>query len=160
MAHILVVDDEAGMRTFAERALTRAGHRVTLAENGRRALEAVSRSAFDVIVTDLLMPEMEGIEFLLELRRRAMKIPIIAMSGGGRMDALTYFGMARHAGAARFLAKPFSLEDLLAAVGEVTSPGTAGAPAPPVHVDPGVTGAASQSPGASGDTPAAGPRTP
>ena len=145
MARILIIDDEPGMRSFLHRILERLGHHVVMAEDGRTGLEAVSRSPFDLIVTDLLMPGMEGIEFLFQLRQKANRVPVIAMSGGGRMGPDHYAKMPRLAGAARFLSKPFTVEELREVVDRllaVPAPdlppptGEAGSPPPPPSVTP------------------------
>jgi CheY-like chemotaxis protein len=87
--HVLLVEDDAGIRGFARDALTAAGWAVSEAENGRIALERVARNAPDAIVLDLMMPEMDGFEFLEELRKDAKwrAIPILVVTGRDLTDA-------------------------------------------------------------------------
>ena len=82
---ILVVDDEPLLRGFVQQMLERAGHRVASAEDGRKASEQMQQQPFDLVVTDLLMPERDGIELIDELRRQYPSVRIVAMSGGGRI---------------------------------------------------------------------------
>ena len=84
-------------------------------------MDLVANNDFDIIITDLVMPEKEGIETIMELSRTAPNIKIIAMSGGGRVNATDYLTIARRVGASDTLAKPFSGDELLAAVSRVLS---------------------------------------
>jgi DNA-binding response OmpR family regulator len=131
MARILVIDDEAGMRSFLYRILGRHGHHVVMAEDGRSGLAALAQSSFDLIITDLLMPGMEGVEFLFRLRAAASRIPVIAMSGGGRLGPTHYAKLARLAGAVRYLPKPFSVEELAATIEPLLGSPPAPADTPP-----------------------------
>ena len=107
MARILVVDDEEGIRTLIRNMLVREGHQVTTACDGVEALRVVDSQAVDLVITDLIMPEMEGVEMISELRRRFPAIKIIAMSGGGMGGAVDYLRLAKALGAGQTLAKPF-----------------------------------------------------
>ena len=91
---------------------------MTLATDGIAGLAAQENAAFDLVITDLVMPGKEGIETIIELRRRAPQLRIIAMSGGGHGKAVDYLELAAKLGAKRTLAKPFSLEQLTATVTE------------------------------------------
>lgn len=137
MARILVIDDEPGMRSFLYRMLERAGHHVVMAEDGRTGLSAIAESRFDLIITDLLMPGMEGVEFLFQLRRATSRIPVVAMSGGGRLGPEQYAKLARLSGAAAFLSKPFTVEELTRTVDRLLAPAPPGAPSPPPPATPG-----------------------
>ncbi|HYV95965.1 MAG TPA: response regulator [Gemmatimonadaceae bacterium] len=119
MAHILVVDDEVALRRVIAMMLTRRGYEVTAAENGARALKLAEQTTFDLVITDLVMPEKEGIETIMTLRKRAPELRIIAMSGGGQGASGTYLGLARQLGASATLAKPFAMDDLLGTVERV-----------------------------------------
>lgn len=121
MAQILLVDDNEPLLELTGRVLQRAGHQVSLSTNGRDALNLVQDKTFDLVITDLVMPEKEGIETILELRRKFPALRIIAMSGGGLADPETNLKLARHLGAVHTLAKPFSSEEFLAAVASVLS---------------------------------------
>jgi DNA-binding NtrC family response regulator len=116
MSRILIIDDEQPVRSVFRRALERAGHEVSEAGDGQAGLKQIAQSSFDLVVTDIVMPEMEGIEFILQLHREQPDLKVIAMSGGGRVAPKAYLDMARAAGAVSVLAKPFTIEALLAAV--------------------------------------------
>jgi len=122
MANILVVDDDAPLVNAQGEFLRRAGHTVSTAANGKEAVDLVAHNDFDLVITDLIMPEKEGLETIAELRRIAPKIKVIAMSGGtvlmGPEDNLS---MARMFGASLTLAKPFSGQTLITAVKQVLS---------------------------------------
>lgn len=89
---------------------------------GKDALAKITKGSFDLIVTDIIMPDMEGIELILRLRRRSRDLPIIAISGGGRGGPEVYLELARSCGAARVLAKPFEAAQLLSYVNEALQP--------------------------------------
>ena len=119
MARILLVDDEAiVLRALAE-VLALDHHDVTTASNGNSALAALAREAFDVVITDVVMPDKEGLETIIAMRKLKPALPIIAMSGGGRGNAADYLDLAAKLGARKTLAKPFSTQVLLDAVSDV-----------------------------------------
>lgn len=118
MAHILLVDDDELARFAMREALTRAGHDVTEAANGELGLSAQASTDFDVIITDIIMPEVEGIEFIMKIREKSPNIPMIAVSGGGRISETDYLETARDLGANAILAKPFSEDQLIEKVAE------------------------------------------
>jgi CheY-like chemotaxis protein len=122
MARILVVDDEEGIRSLVRNILVREGHEVTTAGDGVEALRVVERQAVDVVITDLIMPEKEGVETIAELRRRFPAIKIIAISVGGMGGAMDYLRLAKALGAAQTLAKPFTREALLKMVETALAP--------------------------------------
>jgi CheY-like chemotaxis protein len=124
MARILVVDDEAQMREVLCQALERRGHTVAQANDGREAMQRLAEQQPDLVITDLVMPEMEGIETIQALRRKCPGIPIIAISGGGRLEPENYLTMAGQIGADRTFAKPFRMEEIVAAVRELTTKST------------------------------------
>jgi len=110
---ILLVDDDVSLRATYSDALRMAGLDVSEAGDGAIALAMTERTAFDVIVTDLLMPNMDGIELLMALRGAAVTTPVIVLTGGigdrfGRRDRLTEpcLAAARLLGAVRTLQKP------------------------------------------------------
>jgi CheY-like chemotaxis protein len=94
MARVLVVDDESTMRQMLRQALERRGHTVDEAADGRQAMQRLAEHQPDPVFTDLVMPEMEGIETIQALRRKCPGIPIIAISGGGRLGPEDYLSMA------------------------------------------------------------------
>lgn len=119
MAHLLVIDDETTMRSALRLALERSGHVITEAVDGKTGLELIDPAVHEVIITDIVMPGTEGLEVLMELRRQHSKIKVIAMSGGGRLKAGSYLHSAKLLGADEVLAKPFSRDELVAAVDRV-----------------------------------------
>jgi DNA-binding response OmpR family regulator len=121
MAKILLVDDNAELLEMAALFLRQAEHVVTTAADGKEAMRLVEGNAFDLVITDIVMPEKEGLETIMELRRKTPALKIIAMSGGGSVAPEDYLSMARAFGAAQTLAKPFLGEELLAAVDRVLS---------------------------------------
>ena len=92
------------------------GHRVTEAGNGREAVKAFQAGRIDLVVLDMVMPEMDGVESLAALRRIDPRARVLAVSGGGSVDPLIYLDVARAMGATHTLAKPFEAEDFLGAV--------------------------------------------
>lgn len=119
MKRILVVDDDDALRNLLCKVLARAGYEAIPAEDGKAALAQFKESGADLVLTDLIMPEMEGLESITELRRLEPDVKIIAMSGGGRKGPDCYLPLAKMMGAAKTLEKPFLNKDLLAAVEEV-----------------------------------------
>lgn len=113
---ILVVDDDVGVRDVLRSMLEAAGYRVLLAENGKEAMKALKAEEADLILTDLVMPEQEGIETIKALRQEYPGIRVIAMSGAFGGD---YLRIAAYLGAHGTLAKPIQMDALLKLVGEV-----------------------------------------
>lgn len=118
MVRILVIDDEAQARDVLRQMLEKAGYEVVEAPEGAEGLQLHREHPVDLIITDILMPGKEGIETILALRKSALKVKIIAISGGGRMNKLDLLAVAREFGAVRTLAKPFTRHELLVAVQE------------------------------------------
>jgi CheY-like chemotaxis protein len=116
LATILVVDDDAKVRTVLTRMLRSAGHSVVGASDGRQALEVAGAELFDLVVTDILMPEVEGLETITRLQSSSPQVPIIAISGGGRVDGRLCLELASSMGAKAVLRKPIELAELLGAV--------------------------------------------
>ena len=122
MANILVVDDNVPFVKAQAEFLCRSGHTASTAANGKEAMNLVAHNDFDLVITDLIMPEKEGLETIAELRRVAPKIKIIAMSGGTVLiDAKDSLSMARMFGASLTIAKPFSGQALIDAITQVLS---------------------------------------
>jgi DNA-binding response OmpR family regulator len=116
VANILLVDDEEQLRSMLRVVLEEAGHVVQEASDGQKALESFKNQQPDVVVTDLVMPNKEGIETILELRRIRRDVRIIAMSGGGRNNANDYLALAKRFGACVTLTKPFANKEMIEAV--------------------------------------------
>ena len=130
MSQILLVDDNAVFCQALCQTLARAGHEVRTAANGAVALKLFLQGATDLVITDLIMPEREGLETIMALRQLRPDIRIIAISGGGRMEPSTCLAMAEHLGAARTLAKPFTARAILEAVAAVLAEEPEPAPSP------------------------------
>lgn len=122
MIRILFADDDEEFRTAHTQLLRRAGYAVIEARDGKEALELVLREPIDLVVTDIIMPEIEGLETISRLRRGSKSLPIIAISGGGRGTAKDYLQMAKRFGARATLAKPFSSTDLLQTIESLLQP--------------------------------------
>ena len=119
MQSILVIDDDKLMRLALAKILISAGYNVVQAADGDEGLAHHRAQNFDLIITDLIMPDKEGIQIIRELRKDNSKVRIIAVSAGGRGGATDYLKWARLMGAKKCLRKPIKREDLLAAVSEV-----------------------------------------
>jgi DNA-binding response OmpR family regulator len=110
---VLVIEDSPDLRNYLRLALEALGHAVATAENGRAALSYLARDGVDVMLTDLFMPEMDGIEIISTVRREFPRVRIIAMSGRPGVD---YLAVAQELGAARILRKPFEMDQLMSAL--------------------------------------------
>jgi CheY-like chemotaxis protein len=120
MARILVIDDDQDVRLLAQDVLESAGHEVLLAADGARGIELQRRTPAALVITDILMPEKEGIETIDDLRREFPGLKIIAISGAPtRLKSTAYLSAAREVGAQALLRKPFSSHTLLQSVQEV-----------------------------------------
>ncbi len=113
---ILLVDDEPAFREMVGLMLEAGGHQVTTAANGRAGETLLEQKSFDLVITDVLMPEQDGLAFISSLRQRQPGARIIAMTGGGMVPAASYLRIARGLGAHSLLEKPFGQDELLAAV--------------------------------------------
>ncbi|MCW1885651.1 response regulator [Luteolibacter flavescens] len=106
-ARILIVDDEPAIREVLRQALMAEGFEVEMARNGTEAVKHVREGAFDLVLTDLIMPGKDGIQTILELRAVDPRIQIIAMSGGIVSGGGDFLPLARQLGARTVLSKPF-----------------------------------------------------
>jgi DNA-binding response OmpR family regulator len=118
---ILLVEDEDGLRSSIAKCLSGEGYQVLQAGDGKKAVAALRASLPDLIITDLIMPDQDGLELLSYIRKRSLSIPVIAMSGGGRLGPSDYLRVAQLMGAVRTLEKPFDADELLAVVQGVLS---------------------------------------
>jgi CheY-like chemotaxis protein len=112
LSHLLVVDDDEQFRGFVVAMLRKRGFTVTEASNGRRALRLLETTQFDVIITDIVMPDMEGLEAIRHFRVAAPETKIVAMSGGGSGD-VDYLHFAAEFGAVATLNKPFTPTEIV-----------------------------------------------
>lgn len=117
MAKILVIDDEELVRLTLRQMLESGGYEVVEARNGREGVETHRTTEIDLVLTDIIMPEQEGIETIIQLRRSDPNLRIIAISGGGRMKNMDFLKIAANVGADTVLTKPFTTQELLDAVG-------------------------------------------
>ena len=116
MSTILVIDDEQQVRSLLRQALTGAGYDVVEAKNGREGLDQYRTQPTDLVITDILMPDEDGLEATLELTREYPNVKVIAMTGGSGDH--NFLDVAKLFGARRTLTKPFELDHLLEAVRE------------------------------------------
>ena len=114
MAQILIVEDDPSIRRFLRRTLERDGHHVEEAEDGRRGLERIGTGEFEVIITDMVMPDIDGLELLKSLRAMHWTGAVLAISGG--VASWSPLPIAEALGATAVLAKPFTTSELSDAV--------------------------------------------
>jgi len=119
MAQILIIDDEAMIRDLLIKILEREGYKTMNASNGKEGIKLYRQNQVDLVITDLIMPEKEGIETIMELRRDFRDVKVIAMSGGGKIDPETYLQIAKTIGAIETIAKPFDRKEVLKTVQEL-----------------------------------------
>jgi len=119
MALILVIDDDDALRRVILRTLEAKKHRMIEAPNGVEGMKMLEEHKPDAVITDILMPQKEGIETIREIRERAPGVKIIAISGGGMSHNLMFLDVARAFGADAALAKPFRPNELTTVVEQV-----------------------------------------
>ncbi len=125
MPRILIIDDNQQIQLMLKETLEDEGYEVRVTSNGKEGMHCWHKEPFDLVITDLLMPEKEGLETIMELRRESPTTKIIAISGGLRTNGLDVFdqlGLAKRLGANRIFRKPVSLTDFLKAVEELLEP--------------------------------------
>lgn len=119
MTKILVIEDDDSFRNVLVQMLEKAGYEVCQAENGNKALSICEDFQPDLVLSDIIMPDKEGLETIQELVLTKKDIKIIAMSGGGRFGPDSYLPLAKRLGARRTLQKPFMRDELLNTIKEV-----------------------------------------
>jgi len=122
MTKILLVEDEDLFAAMIQKSLAPFGYEVVRARHGKEALKLYEPQTMGLVLTDLIMPDMEGVELIVALRKAHPAVKVIAMSGGGRNQPATYLAIAQQVGAVKTLAKPFPLEELLRTVRECLDP--------------------------------------
>jgi CheY-like chemotaxis protein len=123
LALILVIDDEAAIRQLVRHILEHAGHTVIEAPNGRAGIQLLRDNRIDLVITDIIMPEMEGIEMIMAIRRDFPATRVLAMSGGGSVKGSSvYLDAASKLGADAILAKPFRATTLREVVKNLLAP--------------------------------------
>ena len=119
MYRVLIIEDDESLRHAIQRTLAAAGYEVQQAADGKAGLNAYRQQPSDVVITDIVMPDTEGLETIRELCRHDPAVKIIAMSGGGLGGSTGYLTLARRLGAHWSLTKPFSGDELRNAVAAV-----------------------------------------
>jgi len=122
MNKVLIVDDDQQIRNMLRITLEREGYEVIEAADGMEALTAYKTQAVDLVVTDIVMPEKEGIELIMELKGIDPAVKIIAISGGGRINPEDYLKWARRFGVKHTFSKPVDRQKLLDAVATLLAP--------------------------------------
>lgn len=121
MVSVLIIDDEEDVRRVLRRILKRAGYTTFEAKDGREAIKLYESLKPDVTITDIIMPDVEGIETIRELRKQFAAKNIIAISGGGRSSGHDYLAMAEKLGASLVLRKPIDPRSLIIAVEQLVA---------------------------------------
>jgi DNA-binding response OmpR family regulator len=116
MSRILIIDDDDLIRQMLRAVLEREGYDVLDASDGREGLRVFMKNPVDLVVTDLVMPEKEGLEIIIELRRNFPDLKIIAISGGGTVGGSQYLDVAGKLGADKIMGKPLKLREFIAIV--------------------------------------------
>ena len=121
MPKVLIIDDEKDIRSVLKDMLGMSGYDVDTAEDGRKAKELYDKTDYDVVITDIIMPEQDGFEVILDYRNKNQLDRIIAISGGGRTSSEDYLNIASHFGVSSIFSKPPDDEDLIAKVDEIVA---------------------------------------
>ncbi len=119
MEKILIIDDEAPIRKMLTKLFEKNNYEVILAINGNQGIKLFKENSPDLIITDLIMPEKEGLETIREIREINPDMKIIAISGGGVVDPEIYLNLASKLGAVRTFTKPVDNDILLSAIKEL-----------------------------------------
>ncbi len=119
MPGILVVEDDNDLRTMLKVSLNRRRFTVLEAENGKEALAHFKPLVTDLVITDLIMPEEDGLKVIMRMRELKPSIKIIAISGGGKAGPGSYLNLAKALGADAIYSKPFSVNDMITKIEEL-----------------------------------------
>jgi len=122
MSKILIIDDDNQMREMLRQMMDRAGYETSEAPNGKVGMQIMHSADVDLVITDLYMPEKEGLETVTELRRDFPQVKIIAISGGYRSGFGSHLPIAKELGADRIFKKPFGRDEILDAVRSLLAP--------------------------------------
>ncbi len=121
MAGILLVEDDHDLRSMLKKSLQKGNYLIIEASNGKEALHKFKSLLVDLVITDLVMPEQDGIGLIMELKKIKPDIKIIAISGGGKAGPSNYLSIAETLGANAIFAKPFSVTTFQEKVDEILS---------------------------------------
>jgi DNA-binding response OmpR family regulator len=116
VSHILVIDDDIDLRVTLQEALQAEGYKVSVAADGAQGIASQRKQPASLLITDIFMPNKEGVETIKDFREEFPTVPIIAISGGGRLKSQGGLLTAKELGAAVILRKPFKISDLLRSV--------------------------------------------
>ena len=119
MAKIIVIDDEPYILLMLKKMLEKEGHLVEMATNGVEGINLYHKNGADLIITDIVMPEKEGLETIINLKTENPSLKVIAISGGGRVDSREYLHSAQLLGAEKIFQKPFKKDEIVQAVKEL-----------------------------------------
>lgn len=119
MKRILVIDDDVQVRGMLRAVLQEAGYEILEAEDGNKGLRLFRDNEVDLIITDIIMPDKEGLETIMDLKRESSDVRIIAISGGARVGPFSYLTLAEKFGAHRVFSKPLPMQELLKAIEEL-----------------------------------------
>ena len=119
MAKIIVIDDEPYILLMLKKMLEKEGYQVDMATNGVEGIELYHKHGADLIITDIVMPEKEGLETIINLKAENPSLKVIAISGGGRVDSREYLHSAQLLGAEKIFQKPFKKDEIVQAVREL-----------------------------------------
>lgn len=122
MARVMVIDDDEVVRMTLTLVLEKAGHEVVAAEDGRKGMALFKMNPADVVLTDIYMPNQEGLATIMALRRTCPAVKVVAISGGGANAGLDVLPVAEALGADRALRKPVNPKDLIAVIEALTTP--------------------------------------
>lgn len=121
MAKILIIDDEEDICSVLKDMLSMSGYETDAAENGKVAKALYDKIDYDVVITDIIMPEQDGFEVILDFRNKNQLDRVIAISGGGRTSSEDYLNTAKHLGVSSFFSKPPNFKALIAKVDEIVA---------------------------------------
>lgn len=119
MKRILVIDDDTQVRGMLRAVLQDAGYEVIEAEDGNRGLRLFRDNEVHLIITDIIMPDKEGLETIMDVKKESPDVRIIAISGGARVGPFSYLTLAEKFGAHRVFSKPLPMQELLEAIEEL-----------------------------------------
>lgn len=129
MAKIIVIDDEEDVRIVLKQVLERAGYEVSVASGGREGIDMLREEGADVVITDVIMPGIDGVSTVKEIREKFRNTKILVISGGGNVAPMSYepdaisttafLTSAKKAGADRTLTKPFDRQELIETIREL-----------------------------------------